>query len=309
METAQQQVGELEGEVDLVVALTHIGLEQDRELAAQVEGIDLIVGGHSHTRMTEYERVGDTIIVQAGSYGRQLGLWEVTVDDGSISEMTGGLVDLWPDDLPHPASEQVSGLVAEWQNRIDETFALSVGSLEGDLMRKPGPESTMGMWATDMVRVGAQADIGMYNAGGLRADLLAGPLTRGDVYQVFPFSNKLVRFELTGAELVGLLLRGANAQLKGHRPLLWSGVRFEWAEVGGAPDLRSVHIGGKPLELEASYTIGTNSYVAQQWEHLLGVEPRALMAFEESVFESAVRFASEGPVSIPHDPRNVFVQQ
>ena len=79
---AEAEVAALEPDVDLVVALTHTGIEADRALAEQVQGIDLIVGGHSHTAIREPERVGETWIVQAGSYARQLGVLDIRVVDG-----------------------------------------------------------------------------------------------------------------------------------------------------------------------------------------------------------------------------------
>ncbi len=77
IEEARKQVAELRNKVDLVIALTHIGHARDRELAEQVPGIDLILGGHSHTVLVEPVLVGTTWIAQTGSHGRHAGVYEV----------------------------------------------------------------------------------------------------------------------------------------------------------------------------------------------------------------------------------------
>src|ERR1041384_4588364 len=65
---------------DLLIAMTHIGIRQDRELAAQTEGIDLIIGGHTHVTLPEGERIGNTLIVQTGCFGKHLGRVEAEKD-------------------------------------------------------------------------------------------------------------------------------------------------------------------------------------------------------------------------------------
>ena len=208
-EAAAEQVAALESQVDLVIALTHIGLESDRRVAEEVPGIDLIVGGHSHTSLVAPEKVGGTWIVQAGSYARQLGVVEMTVRDGEIDAFSAELRNLVPGEVYVPSDTQA--LVERWREKIKVMFAQEVGSVaHGDLSRGRQMES-LGRWSADMVRSAAGAQIGIYNPGGLRADLVEGVLTKGALYQVYPFANNVVRFELTGAQLVGLLLKNARA--------------------------------------------------------------------------------------------------
>ena len=115
----------------------------------------------------------------------------------------------------------------------------------------------MGRWASDTVRLAAGADIGLYNPGGLRADIVEGPLTRGALYNVFPFGNTVVHFDVTGAELVGLLLKNASAELAQDHPVMQlSGITAEWRVRSGVPDLVEVTVGGRPLLPEASYHFG-----------------------------------------------------
>ena len=302
-EVAREQVALLEPQVDLVVALTHVGLQDDKELADAVEGIDLIIGGHSHTSLTEPVRVDDTWIVQAGCYARQLGVVELTVDAGRIVDFSAELRDLHPDKSPiHAASAR---LEKTWTERISSHFGAVIGRVEGgNLDREYGAESPMGRWASDTVRLAAGADIGLYNPGGLRADIVEGPLTRGALYNVFPFGNTVVHFDVTGAELVGLLLKNASAELAQDHPVMQlSGITAEWRLRSGVPDLVEVTVGGRPLLPEASYTLATNSYIADQWRYNLGFEPQDVTHLEQTIFQAAMARAVEGPVVPPSDLR------
>ncbi|HEY3297913.1 MAG TPA: metallophosphatase [Armatimonadota bacterium] len=93
---AAELVSELRAQADYVIALTHIGLEKDRELAASVPGIDLIVGGHTHAVLDEPIWVGDTAVVQAGWWGHYLGKVEITLPatHGKRADVRGHLIDL-----------------------------------------------------------------------------------------------------------------------------------------------------------------------------------------------------------------------
>jgi len=92
---AQGLVPHLRDEADLVVALTHIGLKSDVALAGQVSGIDLIVGGHTHTQLQEPIRIGDTSIVHAGWWARYLGAVEISGSPGRL-QISGRLLPLQP---------------------------------------------------------------------------------------------------------------------------------------------------------------------------------------------------------------------
>lgn len=304
IDAARAQVALLEPEVDLVVALTHSGLEEDRRLAAAVDGIDLIVGGHSHTSMAEPEQVGGTWVVQAGSYARQLGLARLRVDDGRIKSIVWDLVDLDPVALPGPASPDVIELVERWGARIDDKYRSPIGEAPAALNRRDlDGETVLGRWSADVVRRSADAQVGIYNGGGIRADLPAGRLTLGHLYEVFPFNNEVVVFELQGHELVGLLLDNVRQRLRGWTPrLVFSGVEWTWAMRMDVPELADVKVLGEPLDPQGTYRVATNSYVAEQWEKHLGFEPVGLHGVGRTVREAAEAVVRAGPVIAPVRP-------
>ena len=303
IEVAREQVAVLEPQVDLVVALTHIGLEKDKQVASAVPGIDLIVGGHSHTALTQPVRVGDTWIVQAGCYAKQLGVTEMIVRDGVIVDFRAELQNIKADELaPHGPSY---ALEKTWSERIGAHFGTVIGSLVGgNIDRKGDEESAMGRWASDTVRLAGKTDIGLYNPGGLRADLIEGQLTRGDIYNVFPFGNSIVRFDMTGEQLVGLLLRNAAAALSGKHPVMQlSGLSLEWRIRAGAPEIVSAKVGGRTIEPSATYSVATNSYIVNQWSYNLGFEPEEQEGLETTTYEAAMARVEEGPISPPRELR------
>jgi 5'-nucleotidase / UDP-sugar diphosphatase len=307
IDAAREQVATLEPRVDLVVALTHIGLDMDRTLAQQVDGIDLIVGGHSHTPLTSPVKESNTWIVQAGCYSRQLGITEMIVEDGRITTFSAELRDLIPGSTPvHQASADLARI---WTERIDAHFSIVVGQLEGGNLDRPQvPETPLGRWAADTLRHAAKTDLGVYNPGGLRADLIAGPITRGAFYNVFPFGNAVVHFELTGAELIGLLIRNATSEISAKHPVMQlSGVTAQWRTRVGVPELVEVRVGGALLDPAATYTMATNSYIAAQWKYNLGFDPGELVEIGMTAYEAAIARAGEGNISPPTDARMLRV--
>ena len=303
-EAARAQVAALRPQVDLVVALTHSGLDADRMLAAAVGGIDVIVGGHSHTSMSEPETVGNTLIVQAGSYARQLGVLRLRVSDGKVRGSSYNLVDLDPVALPGPASEDVIALVDEWGARIDDKYRRPIGTAPIALTRQmEGQESLLGRWSAEVVRAGVDADVGIYNRGGIRADLPAGEITLGHLYEVFPFNNEVVVFEARGDELVGILLENIAQRERGWNPrLTFSGVEWSWTHKMDSPELVDVTVAGATLDPGRVYRVATNSYVAEQWQKHLGFEPRALEGAGMTVREAAESLARTGPARAPLSP-------
>ncbi|MCB9743014.1 MAG: bifunctional metallophosphatase/5'-nucleotidase [Alphaproteobacteria bacterium] len=300
-EAVAEQVEALEGQVDLIVALTHVGVDGDRELAREVDGIDVIVGGHSHTRLEAPVREGDTWIVQAGSYTRSLGVSRLGFVDGELSDFSDELVHMVPGEAPGAPSAEVLGLIEDYAGRIEARYGEEIGHAQATLTRDYHHESDLGNFITDALREATGADLALYNAGGLRADLVEGTITRRSIYEILPFGNQVVVFEITGEELERILLHNAWTALKensGASQL--SGVRMTWREVGGRPELVSAEIAGAPLDPSATYTVASNSYVVERAEIYLNEaqpqDPRGFGRTSYEVVTAAVEAAGEVPV-------------
>jgi 5'-nucleotidase / UDP-sugar diphosphatase len=268
-EAAREAVRELRAQgADVVVALTHIGWEEDQALARAVDGIDLIVGGHSHTRLRGARKVGGTYIVQAGSQLWQAGRVVLEWDPrkrrlrGARARLVSLDAARWGEDanvksLAAYYSEAASSLLGEPLDAV-------VGELREPLTRSYTAESPMGDWHTDALRAASGADIAVYNSGGIRNDLPAGPVTVRDLYQVAPFGNTLVTLKMRGEDVRALLEHGVGG---GHGLLQVSGVRLVYDPGRPAGErVREVSAGDGPLERNRVYKVATNNFLAQGGE-------------------------------------------
>ncbi len=244
-------VPEIEAQgVNKIIALTHVGLAMDKRIAEAVDGIDVIVGGHSHTLLSNTQEGAEDVypvmvanpsginvpIVQAFAYSKYLGEISVNFNDEGIVTAAYG--------EPHLLDESVApdaGVIIDIQDLakpIEELKAKPVGSAEatvdGDRNSCRLGECSMGNLVADAMldRVKDQGvTIALQNGGGLRASIEGGEVTMGDVLSVLPFQNALATFELKGADIVASLEQGVSetADVKGKFPQV-AGLRYAWDE-------------------------------------------------------------------------------
>lgn len=247
----------------LVVILSHLGLEADKELAEAVPGIDVIVGGHSHTVVTDPVVVRNTIIVQAGSYGGYLGVLELDYDtsSGKVGHFTK-TNELKPVHAgsQHAADAKTAEITAGYAKQIKDRYSRTVGTSTVDLVRKPSEESNIGDLITDAMRSAAEVDIAFHNGGGIRADLPAGPITLDAIYTLLPFNNNVVSMDLTGSQVYDILRANVTSQ---RQSLQFSGIRVTYGPSGpsGGLEIQAL-VGEKPLDRDKLYRIATNDYLA-----------------------------------------------
>ncbi len=251
--------------VDLVIALTHIGYDDDRLLADSVSGIDIIVGGHSHTKLDQPEKVGDTIIVQSGEHAQFLGCLEVGLEDGKITDYAGALIPCAPEVVDNSEVGEIGRRYnKELEVKLGEVIGEAVVALDGERANVRTKETNLGNLVADVMRDAGSADICLTNGGGIRASINAGPISVGDVFNVLPFDNTLVVLEVSGANIKAALERSVSEypqQLGGF--LQVSGLSFEFDPLK-APGERvvSVLVDNKPLDEKKTYTVATNDFLA-----------------------------------------------
>lgn len=240
--------------INKIILLSHVGLPRDREIAAAVNGIDVIVGGHSHTLMSNTEEGAppypemvanpsgkDVPIVQAYAYSKYVGELQVTFDDnGNVTEAKGDpiLLDasVTPDAAVLARVAELGAPIEELKaRRVAETFEAIDGSRETCRAR----ECQMGNLVADAMldRVKDQGiQIAIQNGGGLRASIDAGDITMGEVLTVLPFQNTLATFLLSGADVVASLESGVSLieEGKGRFPQV-SGLRYAF-DLNKAPN-------------------------------------------------------------------------
>lgn len=302
----------LEPSVDLVVVLSHMGVEEDRLLADEVVGIDLVVGGHSHSPLHEPERVGDTWIVQAAPKLRALGRTRIALDGEGAVHVEGELLEVGPRVEGLEPDPEMAARVEHWQNRVEETFGEVLTELDQPLHKGRYGEGPLGHWIADLLRAHTGADVGLYNASGLRATIPAGRVRKLEVYRVFPFGNALATFGLSGHALRRLVLQNARSAARGsgvYYPM--AGLSARWRPGDDSPESLEpesfeqeleIRVGPQPLDPDRIYRVASNSFLATNWEGRLPEEPRSLELHEPSIYDLAVarlRVASPGPVPPP----------
>ena len=269
---AKQAVGELQSSgCDLIVALTHLHLDEDQALAAAVPQIDIILGGHDHKPMTFYEN--DQLILKAGSDLHYLAAVDVTVQR---AEVKGKPTVVWRpawrfiSTANVPADPAVQAIVARWNQQLDAELGQEVGTTTVELDSREeavrSRETAIGDLFADSLRSATGADLAIINGGGIRGDrtYAAGSvLTRKDVLTELPFGNVTVLTRLKGADVETALENGVSqVEAKAGRFPQVSGVTFTWSPSKPAGSrVSEVKVDGKPLDPAATYKVATNDYM------------------------------------------------
>ncbi len=299
-------VAEIDPQTDVIIVLSHSGDELDRRIAAAVDGADVIVGGHSHKRLYPPEKIGDTLVVQAGSRLRYLGRLDLVIAHDEVVSYTGTLIPLWVR-TDVRVSKAMREAVARDRALVEQAFGVRLGSLEVAWKRNYYGESNIGDWITDALRRRAGTDVAFLNSGGIRSDLPAGPVTKGDLMTVLPFENQLCTFEATGADLEKIVATNAVAAVAHtHGILQVSGLRYAYTVDGDQARVVFLEVGGAPVDRERTYTVATNEYMlfSQPGKYFPGVEPRNPTCLGVSMVEAvADAFQKAGTVSATVDGR------
>jgi 5'-nucleotidase / UDP-sugar diphosphatase len=261
VETARKIVPELRGKADIILLISHCGQDVDEELARGVPGIDVIVGGHSHSRLPSGEivwrsedlkadEVNGTVIVQAHQWGGELGRLDLLFEKGAdgawkVDRYRARLIPVTKAIPPDPT---VAAVVDRYWQPIAGRYGEVVGSAAADFASRGDDRAEYNLVA-DAVRETYGADVEMENLGGVRSPLVQGPITRGDLVTMDPFNNTVVTFKVTGQELKQILKR--------YTPAV-SGVRYRVEN----HELVEATVGGQPIDDGRIYTGAANSYFA-----------------------------------------------
>ena len=267
VETARAAVKALKKEgATVIIAVTHVGLEGenqrfagDQTIAREVPGIDLIVGGHSHTFLNRAIAADNgTLIVQAGSYLVKVGRATLEIDPKTrkVTAASDELVELWPDRVGEDPA--VKAIVAKYAEAVGKMFETVVATAPAMMGREADRENALGDWMADCYREALGADVALQNGGGIRAELPAGPVSLRSIFNIMPFDNALVRLNMKGADLRGVFDHGMGI----GKISQISGARIEYYRPKPAGRrLASVSIFGAPLDDSKTYSIVTLDFL------------------------------------------------
>ncbi|MBI5838337.1 MAG: bifunctional metallophosphatase/5'-nucleotidase [Candidatus Eisenbacteria bacterium] len=251
--------------VDIVVAMSHLGFDEDKVLADSVQGIDLVIGGHSHSFLSKLTLVhkegaangwGGTGIVQTGSYGINLGRLDVDFDGATPTAVAYRLI---PVDSAVVEDPEMVAWMQPYKAGVDSAVSIVVGEAAADFSNSAERkgETTLGNLVAEVLRQYTGADVGLQNSGGIRTSLPKGPIRAGDIYSMLPFDNEVVRIELTGAQLLEVFDFIAGKGGKGGSGQI-SGARM----VATAAGAESVTVGGMQIDAARIYVLATTDFLA-----------------------------------------------
>ena len=249
--------------IDLLVVLSHLGLEEDRELANQVEGINLIIGGHTHDLLPQPVRAGksETLICQAGAYGRYAGRLDLWID-GDRDKIVKYKYSIFSNrEGSYPPNLKIDRLVDKIKERVGAKYEEPVGLTLSDILPAEDQESNLGDLITDAIRAKTGTEISFQNPYGIRGDLLTGEITLRNIFQVLPFEDKIVTMKLTGGQISKLLEQSFSLR-KGM--LQVSGLRAEYnPRLPVGRRLISLRIGDETANPQKLYSVSVAGFLAE----------------------------------------------
>ena len=251
-------------QVDVIVALTHLTIEEDRVLADRFPDIDLIVGGHEHEPIAALE--GRTFISKAGSDAKFVARIDVSRRSAGTVERVYELLPITPALADDP---RTAAVVNDYEARLGTELQAIVGTtrvpLHGETVSLRSSETNLGNLTADALRAAAGADVAIVSSGGIRGDRVhpAGPLTRHTLVEIHPFGNTVCKVAVTGRVLLEALNHGVGRlpNTAGQFPQV-SGLRLRVDPRGPPGDrVRDVTVDGRPLEAARTYSLAIPDFL------------------------------------------------
>lgn len=270
LEDASKEIGKItnaykSNDIDLTIILTHIGYDSDMELAKLLKpewGVDMIIGGHSHTILEKPAKVNNILIAQAGVGTNQIGRFDIVVDDetNSIVKYKWRLINI--DNKLAKPDKALTDYISTFQKEVDRKYNVILSKLTEKLTHpKREIETTLGNLIADAFAENAECDVMLVGAGSIRAKEF-GPMVRlKDLNECFPYDDSLNRFKITGKDLKSMFahfMRIENRDGEGECYQINGKVKAEYSDKN--KKLLSLKIDGKDVTDEGMYTVCLQGY-------------------------------------------------
>jgi 5'-nucleotidase/UDP-sugar diphosphatase len=287
LEEAGAEVGRIcdaykNDDIDLTVLLTHIGFDSDKELARLMDpawGVDMIIGGHSHTILEKPACENNILIAQAGVGTNNIGRFDITVDDdtNSIIDYRWQLVAI--SDKNATPDMKLREYIDSFKQVVDRKYSALICRFATRLTHPVREEeTTLGNLVADIFGECAECDVMFMGAGAIRLKELGPAVTLGDLRACFPFDDTLKRFTITGSQLTRIfthIMRPENRDGEGECYEVNAGVRAVYND--RLKSLESLTVSGEPIDDARHYTIGLIGYHADNCSKNLNITIEELM--------------------------------
>jgi len=257
--SVQRVADELADKCDIVVVLSGLGLDGDKELASRITGVDIIAGGETHIALKKALMINGIMVCEPGWALRYAGKIKMRVGKRGLVRAEWKLAQLLSS--KYPEGNFVSQRIGEYENEDYKRVNIPVGSASMWIQRySGGPVNPMGNLIADAMRMAAGSDFAFQNEYGIRDEIAPGTVRIRDLVTVSPFGNTIVTMKLTGGELRELLEQSATRE-KGLLQI--SGLKMIFnSELPKGRKLLNVIVKDAEIDPEKEYTLATNSFLA-----------------------------------------------
>ena len=286
LQDASREIGKITNaykndDIDLTIVLSHIGFDSDKALAKMLRpewGVDMIIGGHSHTILDKPTKVNNILIAQAGVGTNQIGRFDIVVDDNtnSIVDYKWKLIPI-NNKLAKP-DKKLTEYINTFKKKVDSKYGAILCKLAEKLTHpKREVETSLGNLVSDAFAQTAECDVAFVGAGSIRVKEMGPMVTMMDLMQCFPYDDSITRYEITGSDLKNIfnyIMRAENRDGEGECYQVSSKVKAVYSEK--EKKLQSLMIDQSPVEDDQFYTICLQGYHANNAKAYLNITTREL---------------------------------
>jgi 5'-nucleotidase len=287
LEEASSEVGKIcnaykNDDIDLTIVLTHIGIESDKELAKLLKpewGVDIIIGGHSHTVLEKPEVINNTLIVQAGTSTNQVGRFDIVVDDdtNSIVDYKWQLVPI-TNKIVSP-DQNLLNFIDSFKKEVDNKYGAILTKFSTKLTHPSREiETSLGNAMANAFAQSAQCDVMLLGSGSIRVKDLGPVVHLDDLMACFPYNDSLIRFTITGKQLKNIffhIMRPENRLGEGECYQINSGVMAVYDNKN--KKLVSLTLDSKSVAEDSLYTICIQGYHYKNSQAYLNISESDLL--------------------------------
>lgn len=294
-EAIDKYIEAVDKQSDLLILLTHNGFAADSLLATELDDrVDLIIGGHSHTVISEPCKVNGIYLASTGAYLNYLGEINLEVKNDRITSYASQLIPLFaPEYLPETSLNQFVNTMAE---NLNKELGEVIATIPEDWIPDKFKETTVSRWAAEALKNEYydvyKPDLAIINNGGIRKVIPAGPVTLKDMYELFPFNNYIVLFSCYGKDL--LAMESLNEDIAKNKPYdILQTSSTQWKKkkrfLGLLKTQEHYYINGKQVDPDKIYRVVSFDYVLGQWDKYLGFKPFAVQETGDLFTEAMIR--------------------
>jgi len=274
-------------DIDLTIILTHIGFDSDCKLAKLLKsewGVDMIIGGHSHTVLDKPKKVNNILIAQAGVGSDQIGRFDIVVDDdtNSIVDYKWQLIPI--DSKLAKPDKKLEEFIDSFKDEVDRKYNVVLCKFEKELTHPVREvETSLGNLVADAVGEVADSDVVLMGSGSVRVKKMGPVVTLKDFLACFPYDDSLTRYSISGVKLKEIfshIMRVENRDGEGECYQVNGKVKAVYDDK--REELKSLSVSGKEVESTKFYTVAMQGYHFNQSKAYLGVSNEELLESGES---------------------------